>query len=164
MGTQSAGHGRGKDTRRLLDDAFTDDVDLDVAHAEATDLLLGGVDLGCDVRALQVRQATTHPRQRGRPWDQRPQRAHGTRRDHIEHPTFRPLLGSETLHNDVLEPERIHLLGEPDGPTLHRLDQRELDVGSSDRQDDARKPGSRADVRHTSREERCGDRAIQDVP
>jgi len=156
-------HRCGQHARRLVDHTLTHDMDLDVRHTEPTNLLRGRVDLGGDVRPLEVGESSTDSGERSGPGDERLQRADGTGGDDVEDAPLRPLFGAETLHSDVLEPEVRNLLAEPDRASLHGLDQRELHVRARDRKDETGEPGSGPHVRHTSCEERRSHRAVEDV-
>src|SRR5690625_3234365 len=56
------------------------------------------------------------------------------------------LLGAASMDRNVLQPELLDDVVEPGAPTLHRLNEVKLHIGSHDREHDPGKPRARPDI------------------
>src|SRR5690625_799470 len=56
------------------------------------------------------------------------------------------LLGAASMDRNVLQPELLDDVVEPSAPTLHRLNEVKLHIGSHDREHDPGKPRARPDI------------------
>jgi hypothetical protein len=119
-------------------------------------------------RALtfQREQLSIRPEQRQRPAGQPFEGCHGTRRDHIDRVLTDDLLGTRPPYGDVGQLEKVDALLQKDGTPQQRLQQRDGQIRTQDRQHDAGQSRARADVDQVSvgRNELRQHRTVENMP
>ena len=133
-------------------------------HGELAQLLRRRVDLRCGAGTLHQDQLTTITQQGSGQRDQLPERADRSSGDLIQTVAQPHVFRTVSQNGGVRESQLRDLLIEPRHPPLHRLDQNELNVRASDRENQPRESGAAADITDNSRPQQWGDDgAVQNV-
>jgi hypothetical protein len=115
---------------------------------------------------LERQELTIRPQQRQCPPGQAGERRDGARGHHVRGVLTGDLLGARSPDHDVRQPEEVHTLLKKDGTPQERLQQRDRQIRTHDRENDAGQTGTRADIDELSRlRDQFGDHgAVEDMP
>lgn len=133
-------------------------------HGELAHLLRRRVDLRCGAGTLHQDQLSAVTQQGSGQRDQLPERADCSSGDLIQTVGQTDIFRTVTQHGGVRESQLRDLLVEPRDPSLHRLDQNELNIRASDREYQTRESGAATDITDNSGPQKWSDDgAVQDV-
>ncbi len=147
----------------LGEDTLPQDLDPHIRQTELLDLLLGRLDLIRCVHSLEESEFAAISNQRSSQRNQGAQCADGASSHDIKAFRRTYILRTRSKNGHVRELQSIDLLVEPGDASLHRFNKSPLHVRAGDREHQARKSGTRADISDGTVEEGSSDHAVEDV-